>query len=673
MSGEVIARTLRVSASSTRRVVAVASLVAWLPAACLAIDAKYRLLKASGFEAVCDQLQRTIDPNRDPATYFSYFERLCLMRLDVTIAWALVPALLLIITRHLRPSLAAAVVIACSSAATLLLFIQERSLATMGSFVTFGMLYDALDWAITEPTVAGPYLLTANNLKVLASFVLIVGATVAAHRWVPRVAPEWIRKRRSRLALVPGFAVAAIAWIPVVPSSAANTSALVSAATVLFQSGENDPGPFAGMRQDDLSQRFREMTHSPAEVSENPYRGLASGFDVILFMMETTPYRSLPIGELPLADFPTLTRLSKHAFVGPSHYTTYPKTSHALFSVLSGLYPLSRDAFQLTGSTVDAPGVAGALRRKGYETTVYSPVDFDDPDRRMFLSLGIESTVIGNPNGAPSTKPAGESLPYEAAVERRIALDRQILDAARQDRERCAKSNRHYLHLLMHQISHAPWADVAGRGDADVYRKGRALCALEDGWLSEIVAHLEKIGRLDQTLIVVFGDHGVRSRLEDPALRVDRLEDVSFHVPMLIYCGNALHEQRVIGQRTSHVDLCPSLMSLLGLPYDAQYCQGIPVWQAAHDRTLYFWAREMMGSEGFVSGDRFAMYRPADGLGYQGPRMTFDAYHRLPCGSPGHRAIVDNLLTLRALQGQWTRNVLAKAHDDRRERMRARN
>jgi hypothetical protein len=673
MSGELTAKTLRVSAASTRRIVAVASLVAWLPAACLAIDAKYRLLEASGFEAVCDQLQRTIDPNRDPATYFSYFERLCLMRLDVTIAWALMPALLLVVTRRLRPSLAAAFVIACSSAATLLLFIQERSLATMGSFVTFGMLYDALDWAITEPTVAGPYLFTANNLKVLASLVLIVGATVAAHRWAPRLAPEWIRKRRSRLVLVPGFAVAAIAWIPVVPSSAANTSALVSAATVLFQSGENDPGRFAGMRQEDLSQRFREMTHSPAQVTENSYRGLASGFDVILFMLETTPYRSLPIGELPLADFPTLTRLRKHAFVGPSHYTTYPKTSQALFSVFSGLYPPSRDAFRLTGSAVDAPGLAGTLRRKGYETTLYSPVDLDDPDRRMFLSLGIESIVIGNPDGASSAKPAGESLPYSATVERRIALDRQILDAARQDRERCAKSNRHYLQLLMHQISHAPWADVAGRADADVYRKGRALCALEDGWLGEIVAHLEKIGRLDQTLIVVFGDHGVRSRLEDPALHADRVEDVSFHVPMLIYCGKALREGRVIRERTSHIDLCATVLTLMGIPFDSHYCQGVPVWQAASDRTLYFWAREMMGSEGFVSGDRFAMYRPADGLGYSGERMSSDAYHRLLCGSLEHQAIVENLRTMRALQGQWTRNVLAKAHEDRRERMQARN
>ncbi len=81
----------------------------------------------------------------------------------------------------------------------------------------------------------------------------------------------------------------------------------------------------------------------------------------------------------------------------------------------------------------------------------------------------------------------------------------------------------------------------------------------------------------------------------------------------------------------------------------------------------------MMGSEGFVSGDRFAMYRPADGLGYAGFRMSSDAYHRLPCGSPEHQAVVENLRTMRALQGQWTRNVLAKAHEDHRERRQARN
>jgi hypothetical protein len=67
------------------------------------------------------------------------------------------------------------------------------------------------------------------------------------------------------------------------------------------------------------------------------------------------------------------------------------------------------------------------------------------------------------------------------------------------------------------------------------------------------------------------------------------------------------------------------------------------------------------------------MYRPADGLGYSGVRMSSDAYHRLLCGSLEHQAIVENLRTMRALQGQWTRNVLAKAHEDRRERMQARN
>ena len=283
----------------------------------------------------------------------------------------------------------------------------------------------------------------------------------------------------------------------------------------------------------------------------------------------------------------------------------------------------------------------------------------------MFAALGIDSMVIGDlaEPGRPSAH--GKSLPYSAGVERRIALDRQILDVAKHDRERCCKANRRYLHLLIHQIGHAPWADIEGRGGTDVYRKGRALCALEDRWLGEIVEHLETIGRLDRTLIVVAGDHGVRSRLEDPALHIDKIEDVSFHVPLLVYCGKALREKMVIGERTSHIDICPTLLTLMGVPYDFRFCQGVPVWQATNSRTLFFWAKEIMGSEGFVSGGEFAMDRPGDGFACSGLRMASDAYHRVACGSLEYQLIVERTRTMRAMQGQWTRNALAKAREER--------
>ncbi len=228
-------------------------------------------------------------------------------------------------------------------------------------------------------------------------------------------------------------------------------------------------------------------------------------------------------------------------------------------------------------------GLAGALRRRGYETTLYTPVDLDDADRGCFCRLGIDSMVIGDlaEPGRPSA--ARESLPYSAGVERGSPWIGKSSTSRNKTGSGAAKSNRHYLHLLIHQIGHAPWADIEGRGGTDVYRKGRALCALEDRWLGEIVEHLETIGRLDQTLIVVSGDHGVRSRLEDPALHIDKIEDVSFHVPMLVYCGKALREKRVIRERTSHIDICPTVLTLMGVPYDFRFCQGVPVWQAAND------------------------------------------------------------------------------------------
>ena len=57
-------------------------------------------------------------------------------------------------------------------------------------------------------------------------------------------------------------------------------------------------------------------------------------------MFETGPHNSLAI-EGALDGFSTLKRLRETAFVGQRHYTTYPYTSHALFSLFGGVYPPS--------------------------------------------------------------------------------------------------------------------------------------------------------------------------------------------------------------------------------------------------------------------------------------------------------------------------------------------
>ena len=107
---------------------------------------------------------------------------------------------------------------------------------------------------------------------------------------------------------------------------------------------------------------------------------------------------------------------------------------------------------------------------------------------------------------------------------------------------------------------------------------------------------------------------------EDPAaFHADRVEDVSFHVPMLIYCGKALREPAGDpGADVAHRSV-PDGVDANGRPLRFPLLpRGSRVAGGFSDRTLYFSRREMMGSEGFVSGDQFAMYRPADGLGLLG-------------------------------------------------------
>jgi len=80
------------------------------------------------------------------------------------------------------------------------------------------------------------------------------------------------------------------------------------------------------------------------------------------------------------------------------------------------------------------------------------------------------------------------------------------------------------------------------------------LLQLQDKWLGQIVEQLSNDGRLDKTIIVVTGDHGIRTATEDPSFEPHGLApDYSFHVPLLIFAPKVLESQQTIpGRDISH-------------------------------------------------------------------------------------------------------------------------
>ena len=116
--------------------------------------------------------------------------------------------------------------------------------------------------------------------------------------------------------------------------------------------------------------------------------------------------------------------------------------------------------------------------------------------------------------------------------------------------------------------------------------------------------------RLDKTLIVMLGDHGLRTRREYPPFRAGTLDDVTFHVPLVLYAPGVVESTVHIPWMTSHIDIAPSVLDLLGLQADRELELGSPMWEPAlADRTTFFFARSYLGADGYQRSNEAVMVR----------------------------------------------------------------
>ena len=98
---------------------------------------------------------------------------------------------------------------------------------------------------------------------------------------------------------------------------------------------------------------------------------------------------------------------------------------------------------------------------------------------------------------------------------------------------------------------------VAGLYDAEV--------AYLDHELGRLFGHLESLGILDDTLCVLFGDHGENMTEHEAWFDHAGLYDSIVHVPLVIYCPGKVPPARV-DTMVQLVDVMPTVLELLGLP-----------------------------------------------------------------------------------------------------------
>jgi phosphoglycerol transferase MdoB-like AlkP superfamily enzyme len=628
------------------------SVLIWLPAALAVLYLKYALMMGGGFKIATRHLG--IFDNTD----LSLGDKVSFFRGDVLVCCFVVPLALLVLARLLPRVWRSLTIAVLCVACILLAYLNTLSVYSVGRLLSGSLLLSSFHWGLADTWSIWKYLRPGGLMRLGALLLFLILTSWWSTRQSNAIEKSPSLERLWRQILVVGLAgsivITAIPWIPLVPSTTYHESILIESIRTLLGIGTEPTGTseFSTLGASQLLAQYREWTHAPSPEKDPRYWGKAAGSDVIVVILETGPAAILDItGDLD--DMPVLRRLRERSFVASRHYSTYPYTSRAHFSIFSSWYPSNRTVdFILRYPDLVVPGVMRILAAAGYETVAYMPHPaWSEPDQEMYQALGFQRQVVAHPITSDNVFRVNRL----AAWTLMRSFDSDTLSLIEKDMEDWLGRDHRFAVAFVPQQGHGPWPDVsADEHLTSIAARGRAIMAMQDAYLGELVELLEKHHRLERTIIVVTADHGIRTRVEDPSLQGGMIDDYSFHVPLLIYAPQVLQSAQNVAWITSHIDIQPTVLDLLGIGRGRDFEQGSAIWDSRlAQRTTFFFANHYLGADGYYSDGQFFMWSSVSDSVYQNDRLHFATSQMVAGGTPTYHRVTETIGRMAALQQRW--------------------
>ena len=306
------------------------------------------------------------------------------------------------------------------------------------------------------------------------------------------------------------------------------------------------------------------------------FSGSMRGRNVVLVALESTPARRLGLyGGVP-DPAPNLTRLATQSIVVERAYAVYPESIKGLFATLCSRYPAFDTAPEIYAE-VPCAALPGALKGAGYRTALFHSGRFmylgmmSVIDRRGFEVMEDAGTIGGRVDssfGVDDASTVSRVLQWIDTVDRRTPFFVTYLPVS----------------------GHNPYvATVPGpfRSDSDFWRYMNTLHE-SDAALGALVDGLHQRGLLENTLFVVFGDHG-EAFGEHPGNFAHTLfiHEENVRVPLVIAAPGAIEQMIRLSRIGSVIDIAPTVLDLVGLPPQSLH-QGASLLPADSRMALFY-------------------------------------------------------------------------------------
>lgn len=547
---------------------------------------------------------------------FHFFNRIYQFVPDLLLGFVLVPAAILLLVRWVPRKWMLLAVSVAAMVTQIIISAEMATYAMANSYASLRTMVKGFVWAVQHPKTQFLTLSLVDKINVLG-WIALVGLVVA----LVYVAPK---ARWNRVALVVCAAgVVACVGSAFAPAEEGPLSSVYhDVASALVEGVGSDlmsksiPELLDAYRQDAWMNRLQG--------GRSQFEGKARGYDVVLIVMESMSAEVFDPARDSLLDMPNVRRLRQTGFVSREHFTAYPLTNRASFAVFTSLYAESAVGLAVGDRDVRLPSMIRDLRKAGYHAGYYGFVwrDEDERDDSMLDAVGFEK--IEDPLKNAPELPSAE-LMFGGPVMQAAAVDHKALTAMRRDIRKWTAQKQKFVAAFFPEMGHDPWRNVTGNENLSVKETGHALAVYQDRFVGEVIDELQRDGALDHTIIVITADHGQRVIADDNGEEVlishGRLDERTMRVPFLIYVPKVLRRTVVLSGPTSHVDVAPTLLSLLGVRDDTGLEQGTVMWNPEIAKRRLFLPMKVFGPSGYYENGQF--YSSNQGMVYRTNAFPF--------------------------------------------------
>jgi membrane-anchored protein YejM (alkaline phosphatase superfamily) len=261
---------------------------------------------------------------------------------------------------------------------------------------------------------------------------------------------------------------------------------------------------------------------------------------------------------------------SERGFILKKHYTTGNNTPGSLFGMLTGLAPYYFEPLRGNGF-LNMP--LHVLKKAGYQQSFY----YNSPLQYEYIHRDIIEKTQDRFHRAPGTK-LDDYGPRE-----KVLINKFISELKRDKRERrfdyylmnVTHFNYYYPEECRKYVPDYTANFTIISGTQEKFKKDRAELKnrymnsvfYTDHLLRELITEMDKMGRLENTIIVISGDHGEEFWEHGSFGHTWGLNNLQIQPAALIYYPG-VKKSSIKYKYTSHQDFMPTVFDLIGLNSD---------------------------------------------------------------------------------------------------------